>query len=85
MSNSFDPINCNLPGSSAHVIFQANTGVGCHFLLQGIFLTQELNPGLPHCRLMLYQLSYIGSSRRKSSLTRNQTPSMAVRAPNPNH
>ena len=26
-----------------------NTGVGCHFLLQGIFLTQELNPGLPHC------------------------------------
>ena len=27
-----------------------NTGVGCHFLLQGIFLTQGLNPGLPHCR-----------------------------------
>ena len=26
-----------------------NAGVGCHFLLQGIFLTQELNPGLPHC------------------------------------
>ena len=25
------------------------TGVGCHFLLQGIFPTQELNPGLPHC------------------------------------
>ena len=27
-----------------------NTGVSCHFLLQGIFLTQELNPGLLHCR-----------------------------------
>ena len=27
-----------------------NTGVGCHFLLQGIFLTQGLNLGLPHCR-----------------------------------
>ena len=27
-----------------------NTGVGCHALLQGIFLTQGLNPGLPHCR-----------------------------------
>ena len=27
-----------------------NTGVGCHFLLQGIFLTQGLNPGLPRCR-----------------------------------
>ena len=26
-----------------------NTGVGCHFLLQGIFLIQGLNPGLPHC------------------------------------
>ena len=30
-----------------------NTGVGCYFLLQGIFLTQGLNPGLPHCRLTL--------------------------------
>ena len=27
-----------------------NPGVGCHDLLQGIFLTQGLNPGLPHCR-----------------------------------
>src|SRR5574337_139169 len=33
-----------------------NTGVGCHFLLQGIFPTQELNPGLLHCRQVLYQL-----------------------------
>ena len=30
-----------------------NTGVGCHFLLQGIFPTQGLNPGLPHCKQML--------------------------------
>ena len=30
-----------------------HTGVGCHFLLQEIFLTQELNPGLPHCRQTL--------------------------------
>jgi len=30
-----------------------NTGVGCHFLLQGIFLTQGWNPGLPHCGQML--------------------------------
>ena len=29
------------------------TGVGCHFLLQGIFLTQGLNPGLPHYRQTL--------------------------------
>ena len=30
-----------------------NTGVGYHFLLQGIVPTQGLNPGLPHCRQML--------------------------------
>ena len=31
-----------------------NTGVGCHFLLPGIFLTRGLNPGLLHCRRFLY-------------------------------
>ena len=35
-----------------------NTGVGCHSLLQGIFLTQGLNPGLLHCRQILYHLRY---------------------------
>ena len=35
-----------------------NTGVGSLSLLQGIFLTQELNQGLLHCRWILYQLSY---------------------------
>ena len=30
-------------------------------LLQGIFPTQGLNPGLPHCRQILYRLSYQGS------------------------
>ena len=34
---------------------------GCHFLLQGIFPTQESNPGIPHCRQMLYRLSHQGS------------------------
>ena len=38
-----------------------NTGVGCHFLLQGIFLTQGSNLSLPHCRQILYHLSYEGS------------------------
>ena len=38
-----------------------NTGMGCHFLLQGIFQTQESNPGLLHCRQILSQLSYKGS------------------------
>ena len=31
-----------------------NTGVGCHALLQGIFLAQESNPHLLHCRQILY-------------------------------
>ena len=38
-----------------------NTGVGCHALLQGIFLMQGSNPGLPHCRRILYQMSHQGS------------------------
>ena len=37
-----------------------NTEVGCHFLLQGIFLTQGSNPGLLHCRQTLYPLSHQG-------------------------
>ena len=38
-----------------------NTGVGSLSLLQGIFLTQESNCGLLHCRQILYQLSYQGN------------------------
>ena len=37
-----------------------NTGVGSLSLLQGIFLTQELNQGLLNCRGILYQLSHQG-------------------------
>ena len=40
-----------------------NTGVGCHSLLQGIFLTQGLNAGLLHCKQILYHLSHQGSSK----------------------
>ena len=38
-----------------------STGVGCHFLLQGIFPTQGSNPGLSHYRQTLYRLSHQGS------------------------
>ena len=37
-----------------------NTGVDCCALLQGIFLTQGLNSGLPHCRQIFYHLSHQG-------------------------
>ena len=48
---------------SVYGIFQAR--VGCHFLLQGIFPTQGSNPGLLHCRQMLYRLSHQGSLQLK--------------------
>ena len=38
-----------------------NTGVGSLSLIQGISLTQGLNPGLPHCRQTLYHLTHPGS------------------------
>jgi len=60
-----------------------NTGVGSLFLLQGIFTSQGSNPGLLHCRWILYQLSHQESPRilewvacpfsRGSSQSRNQT------------
>ena len=40
-----------------------NTGVGSCSLLQGIFPTQGSNPGPPHCRQILYQLSHQGRPR----------------------
>ena len=40
-----------------------NTGVGSLSLLQRIFVIQELNWGLPHCRQILYQLTYQVSSQ----------------------
>ena len=57
-----DPMECSLPGFSVHGMFPGkSTGVGCHFLLQGIFLTQGSNPGLLHCRYTLYPLSQRGT------------------------
>ena len=60
-----------------------NTGVGSLSLLQGIFPTQGLNPGLPHCGWILYQVSHKGTPRilewvaylfsSGSSQSRNQT------------
>ena len=50
-----DPTDCpwNSPGQ--------NTGVGSRSLLQGIFPSQGSNPGLLHCKQILYQLSHKGS------------------------
>ena len=66
-------MDCSPPGSSVHEDSPGkNTGVGCHVVLQGVFPTQGLNPGLPHCRQILYQLSYQGSPHKLfSSVTQS--------------
>ena len=49
-----DPMDCSPPGSSVHGdSLGKNIGVGCRVIRQGIFLTQESNPGLLLCRQML--------------------------------
>jgi len=60
----------NSLGSSVHGDSPGkNTGVGCHFLLQGIFPTQVSNSGLPHCRQILYRLTHQGRYLPHSSST----------------
>ena len=50
-----DPTDCGPPGSSVHGHSPGkNTRVCCHALFQGIFPTQESNPGLLQCRQILY-------------------------------
>ena len=59
-----DPMDCSPPGSSVHGDSPGkNTGVGCHALLQGIFPTQGSNPGLLHCRRILYRMHHQGRER----------------------
>ena len=49
-----NPMDCSPPWN----FLGKNTGVGCHSLIQGIFLSQGSNLGLPRCRQILYQLSH---------------------------
>ena len=57
VSNSLLPHRLYSPWNSPG----QNTGMGSLSLLQGIFPTQGLSPGLLHCRQILYQLSHQGS------------------------
>ena len=71
----WDPVDCSLPGSSIHGILKARiTGVGCHALFQGIFLTQESNLlllCLLHWQASSLQLVKRGRSAELSSFLRN--------------
>ena len=57
-------MDCSPPGSSVHGILQARILEWVsRSLLQGTLPTQGSNPGLPHCRQILYQLSHQGSPK----------------------
>ena len=57
-----NPMNCSLPGSSIHGMFQARVleWVAISFS-RGSSWPRDSNPGLPHCRQTLYPLSHKGS------------------------
>ena len=86
MSNSLRPHGLYTPWTSPG----QNTGVGSLSLFQGIFPTQGLNPDLPHCRQILYQLSHQRSPRilewvaypfsRGSSWPKNRTEVSSIAA-----
>ena len=58
------PMNYSPQSSSVYGDFPGkNTGMGCHVPLQRIFPTRGWNPGLPHCRQILYHLNHQGSPR----------------------
>ena len=69
------PMDCSPPCSSIQRIFLGkNTGVGCHFLLHRIFLTQGSNLGLLNCRKTLYCLSHqesINNSKIATKLSKS--------------
>ena len=69
VSNSLRPHGLYSPRNSPG----QNTGVGSLSLLQGIFPIQGSNLGLPHCRWILYQLSYEGILVREGMYTLHYT------------
>ena len=58
-----DLLDCSPPGFSVHGILQVRTGVGCHSLLQGIFLIQGSNLHLLHWQADCLPLSHLGSPK----------------------
>ena len=70
----FDPMNCNLPGSSFHGIFQARILEWVAISFSREKETQGLNLGLSHCGQMLYHLSHQGSPTYWSEESRKLFP-----------
>ena len=73
---SLVPFNCSVMSDSLrpHLLYGPwnspgqNIGMGSLSLLQGVFPTQGSNPGLLHCRRILYQLCYEGSKKLNNDL-----------------
>ena len=78
VSNSLRPHGLHSPWN-----FQGqDTGVGSLPLLQGMLPTRGSNPGLPHCRRILYQLSHRGSPTiRRGMIREGNTVKPAVLTP----
>ena len=52
-----DAVDCNCQAPLSVEFPGKNTGVGFHSLLQGLFPTQESNPGVLHCKRVLYHIA----------------------------
>ena len=73
-------MDCSLPGSSLHGIFPGkNTGVGWHFLLQEVFLTQGSNLVLLHWQVDSLPLSHLGSPEDQYRSVNNYVLSILLR------
>ena len=75
-------MDCSLPDSSVHGDAPGkHTGVRCHDLIQGIFPTQGSNPGLPHCRRILYCLSHQSADAAETASVAAVAPRAPASAP----
>ena len=70
VSDSLGPYGLHSPWNSPG----QNTGMGSYSLPKGIFPTQGSNPGLSHCRRLLYHLSHQGSPKLIRIKTKTQQP-----------
>ena len=73
-----DPMDCGLPGSSVHGILQARMlePVAVFFSREGIFLTQESNLNLLHCKQILYCLNRQGSPAAAAAKSLQPCPTL---------
>ena len=62
---------------------KSDTKLGCHFLLQGVFLTQGSNPHLLHCREILYPLNHSYGEHRQHQFPSQTTKHKSSQLPNP--